>query len=127
MVPVGGAVIAGFDNVFVDTISKTYPGTFSLSFPSFLSSFLLSIHLRFSSGRASATPCLDLFITLLTLGSKGYQKLVSKQKVCCIYPFSNMFITTEMRNTLQWSLFRTFIATLLMVCLSLLWLMDSVC
>jgi hypothetical protein len=26
MVPVGGAIIAGFDNSFIDTISKTYPG-----------------------------------------------------------------------------------------------------
>lgn len=31
-------------------------------------------------GRASASPCLDLFITLLSLGSKGYQKLVSQRK-----------------------------------------------
>ncbi|CAB3977134.1 O-phosphoseryl-tRNA(Sec) selenium transferase [Paramuricea clavata] len=56
MVPVGGAIIAGFDNSFIDTISKTYPG------------------------RASASPCLDLFITLLSLGSKGYQRLVSQRK-----------------------------------------------
>ena len=26
MVPVGGAIIAGFDDAFIDTISKTYPG-----------------------------------------------------------------------------------------------------
>ena len=26
MVPVGGAVIAGFDNKFIEKISKTYPG-----------------------------------------------------------------------------------------------------
>ncbi len=26
MVPVGGAIIAGFDDSFIDTISKTYPG-----------------------------------------------------------------------------------------------------
>lgn len=31
-------------------------------------------------GRASASPCLDLFITLLSLGAKGYQKLVSQRK-----------------------------------------------
>lgn len=29
MVPVGGAIIVGFDDIFVDTISKTYPGTVS--------------------------------------------------------------------------------------------------
>lgn len=26
MVPVGGAVVAGFDEKFIDTVSKTYPG-----------------------------------------------------------------------------------------------------
>ena len=26
MVPVGGAIIAGFDDSFIDTIGKTYPG-----------------------------------------------------------------------------------------------------
>ena len=26
MVPVGGAIIAGFDDSFIDAISKTYPG-----------------------------------------------------------------------------------------------------
>ena len=26
MVPVGGAIIAGFDNTFIDNIGKTYPG-----------------------------------------------------------------------------------------------------
>ena len=27
MVPVGGAIIAGFDKNFIEQISKTYPGT----------------------------------------------------------------------------------------------------
>ena len=26
MVPVGGAVVAGFDEKFIDAVSKTYPG-----------------------------------------------------------------------------------------------------
>lgn len=30
MVPVGGAIIAGFDDGFIDTIGKTYPGEFAL-------------------------------------------------------------------------------------------------
>ncbi|XP_067037810.1 O-phosphoseryl-tRNA(Sec) selenium transferase-like isoform X1 [Acropora muricata] len=56
MVPVGGAIVAGFDEKFIDAVSKTYPG------------------------RASATPSIDLFITLLTLGSQGYQRLLQQRK-----------------------------------------------
>ena len=41
MVPVGGAIVAGFDKDWVAAISKTYPG------------------------RASATPTIDVFITLV--------------------------------------------------------------
>ena len=42
MVPVGGAIVAGFDKEWVGAISKTYPG------------------------RASATPTIDVFITLVS-------------------------------------------------------------
>ncbi|XP_061619800.1 O-phosphoseryl-tRNA(Sec) selenium transferase isoform X2 [Phyllopteryx taeniolatus] len=56
LVPVGGAIIAGFDEAFVEEISKTYPG------------------------RASASPSLDLLVTLLTLGAGGYKKLLSDRK-----------------------------------------------
>ncbi|XP_075999780.1 O-phosphoseryl-tRNA(Sec) selenium transferase [Genypterus blacodes] len=56
MVPVGGAIIAGFDESFIEEISKMYPG------------------------RASASPSLDVLITLLTLGANGYKKLLSERK-----------------------------------------------
>ncbi|XP_037401995.1 O-phosphoseryl-tRNA(Sec) selenium transferase-like [Pygocentrus nattereri] len=56
MVPVGGAIIAGFDDEFIKEISKMYPG------------------------RASASPSLDVLITLLTLGASGYKKLLSERK-----------------------------------------------
>ncbi|XP_071481281.1 O-phosphoseryl-tRNA(Sec) selenium transferase-like [Diadema antillarum] len=56
MVPVGGSIIAGFDREFVDRISQFYPG------------------------RASAAPSTDLFITLLSLGSSGYKKLLKERK-----------------------------------------------
>ncbi|KAL2078949.1 hypothetical protein ACEWY4_024693 [Coilia grayii] len=56
MVPVGGAIIAGFDEDFIKEISKMYPG------------------------RASASPSLDVLITLLTLGASGYRKLLSERK-----------------------------------------------
>ena len=52
MVPVGGSIIAGFDREFVDRIGQTYPG------------------------RASASPSLDLFVTLMSLGSSGYKKML---------------------------------------------------
>ncbi|KAM9425298.1 O-phosphoseryl-tRNA(Sec) selenium transferase isoform 1-T1 [Pholidichthys leucotaenia] len=56
MVPVGGAIIAGFDEAFIQEISKMYPG------------------------RASASPSLDVLITLLTLGASGYKKYLSERK-----------------------------------------------
>lgn len=56
MVPVGGSIIAGFDREFMDRIGQTYPG------------------------RASASPSIDLFITLLSLGSKGYKNLLKERK-----------------------------------------------
>nr|XP_054761966.1 O-phosphoseryl-tRNA(Sec) selenium transferase-like isoform X2 [Lytechinus pictus] len=56
MVPVGGSIIAGFDREFIDKVGQTYPG------------------------RASASPSTDLFITLLSLGSKGYKNLLKERK-----------------------------------------------
>ncbi|XP_067117514.1 O-phosphoseryl-tRNA(Sec) selenium transferase [Osmerus mordax] len=56
MVPVGGAIIAGFDESFIQEISRMYPG------------------------RASASPSLDLLITLLTLGARGYKSLLAERK-----------------------------------------------
>ena len=57
MVPVGGAIIAGPDEKFMEAIAKNYPG------------------------RASGSPVLDLFITLLSLGRNGYEKLLQERKV----------------------------------------------
>ncbi|XP_034020534.1 O-phosphoseryl-tRNA(Sec) selenium transferase [Thalassophryne amazonica] len=68
MVPVGGAIIAGFDESFIQEISKMYPG------------------------RASASPSLDVLITILTLGTSGYKKLLSERKE--IYSF----LALELKN-----------------------------
>uniref|UniRef100_A0A3Q2Q230 O-phosphoseryl-tRNA(Sec) selenium transferase n=1 Tax=Fundulus heteroclitus TaxID=8078 RepID=A0A3Q2Q230_FUNHE len=68
MVPVGGAIIAGFDESFVQEISKMYPG------------------------RASASPSLDVLITLLTLGANGYKKYLSERKE--IY----LFLAEELKS-----------------------------
>ncbi|XP_044152467.1 O-phosphoseryl-tRNA(Sec) selenium transferase [Bufo gargarizans] len=61
MVPVGGAVVAGFDSSFLEEISKMYPG------------------------RASASPSLDVLITLLSLGSSGYKTLLTERKELFTY------------------------------------------
>jgi O-phospho-L-seryl-tRNASec:L-selenocysteinyl-tRNA synthase len=61
MVPVGGAIIAGPDEKFMNAIAKNYPG------------------------RASGSPVLDLFITLLSLGRNGYEKLLQERKVCLVF------------------------------------------
>ncbi|XP_064424457.1 O-phosphoseryl-tRNA(Sec) selenium transferase [Latimeria chalumnae] len=61
MVPVGGAIIAGFDESFIHEISKMYPG------------------------RASASSSLDVLITLLSLGINGYKQLLKERKDMYVY------------------------------------------
>lgn len=56
MVPVGGAVVASPSQAFIDLVSSCYPG------------------------RASMTPVLDLFITLLSMGESGYRGLLESRK-----------------------------------------------
>ncbi|CAH0382722.1 unnamed protein product [Bemisia tabaci] len=56
LVPVGGAVISGFDKSLLEKIAKNYPG------------------------RASASPAMDVFITLLSLGINGFKNLISQRK-----------------------------------------------
>ncbi|XP_067635613.1 O-phosphoseryl-tRNA(Sec) selenium transferase isoform X1 [Eurosta solidaginis] len=56
LVPVGGAIIAGFDEQLVRSVAKAYPG------------------------RASSTQTLDVFMTLLSLGRMGYMRLVKERK-----------------------------------------------
>lgn len=57
LVPVGGAIVAGPDKKFIEEINKAYPG------------------------RASASPIIDLFITLLSLGASGWKKILKERKV----------------------------------------------
>ncbi|KAL7474644.1 hypothetical protein ACHAW6_000610, partial [Cyclotella cf. meneghiniana] len=56
LVPVGGALILSPNSKVIDSISKNYPG------------------------RASASPMVDLFITLLSMGLNGY-KAVLEQRI----------------------------------------------
>lgn len=61
MVPVGGAIIASFDEKIIENISKLYPG------------------------RASSSQSLDLLITLLSMGVDGYKNLLKERKDCYLY------------------------------------------
>merc|ERR550534_3602053 len=56
MVPVGGAIVAGSDQRIVQAVASSYPG------------------------RASASPAIDVFITLLSMGVSGWKKLLTSRK-----------------------------------------------
>lgn len=56
MVPVGGAIVVSPTHEFIANFSGNYPG------------------------RASMTPILDLFVTLLSMGETGYKKLLTARK-----------------------------------------------
>ncbi|ESO96581.1 hypothetical protein LOTGIDRAFT_143936 [Lottia gigantea] len=71
MVPVGGSIIAGFDTSLVDEVGKNYPG------------------------RASSTPSLDLFITLVSMGTTGYKALLSERKELYKYLAESLQSTAE--------------------------------
>ncbi|OWY94982.1 O-phosphoseryl-tRNA(Sec) selenium transferase, partial [Phytophthora megakarya] len=61
MVPVGGAIVCSASREVVDRVAKFYPG------------------------RASATPTLDFFITMLQMGKKGYLRLLKERKQLAVY------------------------------------------
>ena len=71
MVPVGGAIVAGFDNKLLESIGKMYPG------------------------RASATPSIDMFITLLSLGAKGLKGFLKDRKEMYTYLQQELSICAE--------------------------------
>lgn len=61
LVPVGGAIVASSCNKILDIVSKTY------------------------SGRASISQTLDVLMTLLSLGRRGYLNLVAERSVNFVY------------------------------------------
>ena len=61
LVPVGGAIVAGFNKKIVDDVAKRY------------------------AGRASSSQTLDVFMTLLSLGKDGYVQLIQERKEMFIY------------------------------------------
>lgn len=81
LVPVGGAVIAGFDKTFIEKISKMYPGTSVARATEIFKIFNVKSYItKPISGRASSSPAMDVFITLLSLGVNGYKNLISQRK-----------------------------------------------
>ncbi|KAM8939528.1 O-phosphoseryl-tRNA(Sec) selenium transferase [Pelodytes ibericus] len=67
MVPVGGALIAGFNNSsFIEEVSKMYPG------------------------RASASPSIDVLTTLLSIGATGYIQLLKEREEVFTYLSSEL-------------------------------------
>lgn len=61
LVPVGGAIVAAFNNEIISDISKTY------------------------AGRGSSSQTLDVFMTLLSLGRSGITKLMKERKLSFEY------------------------------------------
>ncbi len=61
MVPVGGAIIAAFDDSNLKRVSQLYPG------------------------RAGSAQTLDVLITLLSMGSLGFKNLLKERKECFDY------------------------------------------
>jgi len=74
MVPVGGAVVSSPDASFLNLISQTYPG------------------------RASMSPILDLFITLLEMGKEGYERLRKERIDLSLGPFREMLVRVAQKN-----------------------------
>jgi O-phospho-L-seryl-tRNASec:L-selenocysteinyl-tRNA synthase len=61
LVPVGGAIAYATDASVIKRISSAYPG------------------------RASGSPCLDLFVTLLSLGESGWSALLAERERLFVY------------------------------------------
>lgn len=76
LVPVGGAIVAAPQSKLVDKIAGLYPG------------------------RASMSPLLDLFITLLSLGASGWKKLLKDRKENMSW-FQERFAATAAKNGLR--------------------------
>ncbi len=61
MVPVGGTIVAAFNEQDLENIAEFYPG------------------------RASSSQSLDILITLLSMGTENYKHLLQERKECFNY------------------------------------------
>lgn len=82
LVPVGGAVVAGPDKGLVEEVGRMYPGEYNFgALKAREGKVRAKADCDFMKGRASMSPILDVFITLLTLGADGYRALLKERKV----------------------------------------------
>ena len=80
MVPVGGSIVFSPSKPLIKQLSQEYPGTVVYII------FLLYCLYPHSSGRASSSPIVDMFITMLSMGEMGYKQLLARRKVGGLYP-----------------------------------------
>lgn len=88
MVPVGGAIVAGYSKEIISQIQKSYPGVFEQSNNLMLIHCVFvwaKLNLYFVVGRASSSQSLDVFITMLSMGVKGYKALITKRAENFLY------------------------------------------
>uniref|UniRef100_A0A336MY13 O-phosphoseryl-tRNA(Sec) selenium transferase n=1 Tax=Culicoides sonorensis TaxID=179676 RepID=A0A336MY13_CULSO len=74
MVPVSGCIVAGFESEKIKEIADTY------------------------AGRATSTPALNIFITLLSMGRQGYMNLVKERKELFLYMKEKLTELAEKHN-----------------------------
>ncbi|KAH8385100.1 hypothetical protein KR200_004289 [Drosophila serrata] len=74
LVPVGGAIVASFEENVLHNVASTY------------------------AGRASGSQALDVFMTLLSLGSSGFQSLIKQRSYNFIYLKEKLQKFAESRN-----------------------------
>ena len=93
----------GTDFRLAEAKHETFSGRVHVSKLSVFCQVYLSIVYLFVClclGRASATPSLDLFITFLSLGSTGYQTLLSDRKVWVLLMSASFLYTKNVQYTL---------------------------
>lgn len=79
MVPVGGAIVSSSSKENIKRFSENYPGTGQSQSHGLCASPLCPLFLN-STGRASASPIVDLLITLLGMGRVGFKQLLQRRK-----------------------------------------------
>ena len=68
-------MVASCSESFAKEIAQTYPGQIHSPHK------VCVLAVEMVAGRGSGSPCVDVFITLLSLGLKGYRELSTQRKV----------------------------------------------
>lgn len=85
LVPVSGAIVAGFSKEVMGRVAQIYPGKNIYTKGNLWLCLIWYKLICLLSGRASISPTLDVFITLLSLGSYNYLQLVKQRKELFVY------------------------------------------